>query len=87
MVAKLSPKSGNPYIIEVTPGGHLKFVIPKTAFNLVDTFQNFHLFLLCFDSQKINIKENDFFIFGYSMKNIKNLCIFKLFNLYINELK
>ena len=44
-----------------------------------------------------NVKENDFFMFGCPMKNIKenqiwlklikNLCIFKLFNLYIDELK
>ena len=42
-----------------------------------------------------NVKENDFFMFGCPMKNIKenqiwlklikNLCIFKLFNFYIDE--
>ena len=42
------------------------------------------------------VQENDFLIFGCTMENtkkksniikVRNLCIFKLFNLYINELK
>ena len=47
--------------------------------------------------RKKNVKENDFFFFFLSyekyqrksniIKKIKNLCIFKLFNLYIDELK
>ena len=47
--------------------------------------------------EKKNAKKNVFFMFGCPMKNIKenqiwlklikNLCIFKLFNLYIDELK
>ena len=43
------------------------------------------------------LKENKFLIFGFALKNtrenqlqfklVRNLCIFKLFNLYTRELK
>ena len=50
-----------------------------------------------YKGKKKNAKKNDFLMFSCPMKNIKenqielklikNLCIFKLFNLYIDELK
>ena len=50
-----------------------------------------------YKGKKKNAKENDFLMFGCPMKNIKenqiwlklikNLCIFKLFNPYIDKLK